>query len=118
MLDRHARAGGDLNSRYTSPGLVTSGIETLSEIFLEVRRWPVDAPLHHGRSGATLRIAGLLEGPASLLLRAFLGLGSGGRYVAAACFIIGALLSRYAWISAGRASARDPRALFQLRRKT
>jgi hypothetical protein len=50
----------------------------LIEIFLEVRRRPVDAPLHHGRSGATLRIAGLLEGTAFLLLRASRGLGSGG----------------------------------------
>jgi len=48
------------------------------EIFLEVRKRPVDAPLHHGRSGTTLRIAGLLEGPAALLLRVFLGLGSCG----------------------------------------
>jgi hypothetical protein len=44
-------------------GFVASGLETLIEIFLEVRRRPVDAPLHHGRSGATLRIAGLLEVP-------------------------------------------------------
>jgi Polysulphide reductase, NrfD len=99
-------------------GFVTSGIETLIEIFLEVRRRPVDAPLHHGRSGATLRIAGLLEGPAALLLRVFWGSAPAGRHAAAACFIIGALLSRYAWIWAGRASADDPRALFQLQRKS
>jgi hypothetical protein len=99
-------------------GFAASGIETLIDIFLEVRKRPVDAPLHHGRSGTTLRIAGLLEGPAALLLRVFWGSAPAGRYAAATCFLIGALLSRYAWIWAGRASADDPRALFQLQRKT
>jgi Polysulphide reductase, NrfD len=98
-------------------GFAASGIETLIEIFLEVRKRPVDAPLHHGRSGTTLRIAGLLEGPAALLLRVFWGSVPAGRYAAASCFLIGALLSRYAWIWAGRASARDPNALFHLQRK-
>jgi hypothetical protein len=97
-------------------GFVASGIETLIEIFLEVRKRPVDAPLHHGRSGKTLRIAGLLEGPAALLLRAFFGSSHTGRYAAALCFLLGALLSRYAWIWAGRASANDPHVLFSLQR--
>jgi hypothetical protein len=99
-------------------GFAASGIETLIEIFLEVRKRPVDAPLHRGRSGTTLRIAGLLEGPAALLLRVFWGSVPAGRYAAAVCFLIGALLSRYAWIWAGRASASDPNALFHLQRKT
>jgi hypothetical protein len=98
-------------------GFVASGFETLLGIFLEVRKRPVDAPLEHGRSGWTLRIAALLEGPASLLLRVFLGGSSNGRYAAAVCFIIGSLLSRYGWIWAGRASAEDPHALFQLQRQ-
>jgi hypothetical protein len=98
-------------------GFVTSGMETLIDLFLEVRKRPVDAPLHHGRSGMTLRIAGLLEGPAALLLRVLWGSVPAGRYAAASCFLIGALLSRYAWIWAGRASARDPYALFRLQRK-
>jgi hypothetical protein len=98
-------------------GFAASGIETVIEMFLEVRKRPVDAPLHHGRSGTTLRIAGLLEGPAALLLRVFWGSVPAGRYAAASCFLIGALLSRYAWIWAGRASARDPNALFHLQRK-
>jgi hypothetical protein len=98
-------------------GFAASGIETVIEIFLEVRKRPVDAPLHNGRSGTTLRIAGLLEGPAALLLRVFWGSVPAGRYSAATCFLIGALLSRYAWIWAGRASACDPHALFRLQRK-
>jgi hypothetical protein len=99
-------------------GLVASGIETLIEILLEVRKRPVDAPLHHGRSGQTLRIAGILEGPAALLLRMFLGSSHTGRYTAAVCFLAGALLSRYAWIWAGRASANDPHTLFNLQQKS
>jgi hypothetical protein len=98
-------------------GFVASGIETLIDIFLEVRKRPVDAPLHHGRSGKTLRVAGLLEGPVAFLLRLFLGTSPTGRHAAAVCFLLGALLSRYAWIWAGRASAHDPQALFNLQRK-
>ena len=98
-------------------GFVTSGIETLIDLILVVQKRSVDAPLHHGASGWTLRIAGVLEGPAALLLRVFWGSTPGGRYAAAISFILGALLSRYAWISAGRFSAHDPHALFQLQRK-
>src|SRR5467141_2929204 len=98
-------------------GFIASGIETLVELKLLLRKHSVDAPLHHGRSGRTLLIAGLLEGPTALLLRVFWGSIPTGRYVAAACFIVGALLTRYAWIWAGRASAHDPQALFQLQCK-
>jgi len=91
-------------------GFAASGIETLIEIMLQVRKRPVDAPLHHGRSGRTLLVAGLLEGR-RLLLGVFFG--SLPRDATQRCnFLIGALLSRYAWIWAGRASASDPQALF------
>jgi hypothetical protein len=36
---------------------------------------------------------------------------------AAICFLTGALITRYAWIWAGRASVKDPEVLFQLQRK-
>jgi hypothetical protein len=98
-------------------GFVASGIETLIEIFLEVRKRPLDVPLHQGRSGKALRMAGLLEGPAALLLRTFFGSSHTGRHAAAGCFLLGSLLSRYAWIWAGRVSAKDPHALFNLQRK-
>jgi Polysulphide reductase, NrfD len=99
-------------------GFVSSGLETLLTIFLEVRERPVDRPLQHGKSGWTLRAAGFVEGPASLLLRLFLGGSHRGRYAAALCFIVGALLNRYGWIWAGRASAEDPQVLFNLQHKT
>lgn len=97
-------------------GLAASVIETLIGISVEVRRRPVDAPLHYGRSGTALRIAGFVEGPAALLLRAFWGASHTGRYAAAVCFLLGSLLSRYAWVWAGAASANDPQTLFNLQR--
>ena len=65
------------------------------DIFLEVRKRPINAPRQHGKSGTTLRVAGLLEGPAAFALRVFWGSLPAGRYAAAVCFLIGALLSRY-----------------------
>lgn len=98
-------------------GFAASGSETLIGVFLETRRRPADAPLRRGRSGKTLRVAGVLAGPAALLLRVFWGSSATGRYAAAGCFLLGALLSRYAWIWAGGASAHDPHTLFELQRK-
>jgi hypothetical protein len=37
-----------------------------------------------------------------------------GRRIAALCFIVGALLSRFAWLEAGRISSREPNALIQI----
>ncbi|HXN17554.1 MAG TPA: NrfD/PsrC family molybdoenzyme membrane anchor subunit [Candidatus Binatus sp.] len=98
-------------------GFAAASVETVMGALLEVRKRPIDAPLHHGRSGWTLRIGGVLEGPTALWVRVFWGSLPTGRFAAAICFLLGALLSRYGWIWAGRASAHDPQALFQLQRK-
>ena len=95
-------------------GFVTAGVETFIDIFLEIRRRPVDAPLLHGKSGHLLHLAGILEGPVALLTRLLFGSTPGGRWAAAIFFIGGALTSRYAWIAAGRASTQDPEALFAI----
>jgi uncharacterized membrane protein len=87
-------------------GLVASGVETVLELIFGIRKPEVDAPLHHGASGIAFRVAGLLEGPAALLVRLFWKLPP-GRYTAAICFLVGSLLSRYAWIWAGRISAKQ-----------
>ncbi|MGB9069708.1 MAG: NrfD/PsrC family molybdoenzyme membrane anchor subunit [Candidatus Acidiferrales bacterium] len=94
-------------------GLAAAGVETLIGMMLEFRHRRVDAPLHHGKSGWTMRIAGTLEGPVALFVRIFSKGSAHGRYAAAACFLVGALCSRYAWIWAGRASAHDPQAVFE-----
>lgn len=94
-------------------GFAASTIETLIGVRLEMLHGRVDAPLHHGKSGWTMRIAGALEGPIALFVRISWHGSAHGRYAAAACFLLGSLSSRYAWIWAGRASAHDPHAVFE-----
>ena len=88
-------------------GFVSAGLETIFEILFAVRKSSVDAPLHRGPSGIAFRIGGLLEGPIALGVRIIWGSAS-GRTVSAICFLAGSLLSRYAWIWAGRVSAKEP----------
>jgi len=95
-------------------GLLSAGIETFIGGSIEIRNRAVDAPLRHGKSGWFMRLAGTLEGPVALILRVAWGSSPAGRYAAAVCFIVGALASRFAWIWAGRVSARDPHTLFHL----
>ena len=97
-------------------GFAAAGAETVIEIYLTVRKGVADKPLHHGISGGTLRVAGLLEGPVALLIRAVWHAEPWGRYAAAICFLLGALMSRYAWIWAGRESSHDTETLFKLQR--
>ena len=99
-------------------GFAAAGIETAVGALLELRRDAVNTPLHHGRSGWTMRIGGVLEGPVALLVRIFFGSQPFGREASAICFLLGALISRYAWIWAGHASGQDPETLFQLQRKS
>lgn len=98
-------------------GFASSGIETLLGAWFELHRPAVNRPLHEGRSAVMFRIAGVLAGPGALGLRIIWGSTSVGRYAAASCFIVGALISRYAWIWAGRASAKEPDVQFELQRK-
>ena len=97
-------------------GIVASAVETSVAIIIELRGRYVDRPLREGAVGWLTRAGAALAGPTSLLLRIFWGHSSVTRYVAAVCFVIGALISRYAWIGAGRVSSRDPQALFRIQR--
>ena len=94
-------------------GFAAAGVETLIGLLLELRHDRVQAPLHHGKSGWTMRVAGALEGPIALLIRIFWHGSASGRWAAGICFLIGSVSSRYAWVWAGRASAHDPHALFE-----
>jgi len=98
-------------------GIAAAGIETLLGVHFELSRLPVNAPLHRGKSALAFRIAGTLAGPGALLLRLFSD-SAPARRAAAVCFLLGALLSRYAWLWAGVASAKDPEAVFQMQRKS
>jgi Na+/H+-translocating membrane pyrophosphatase len=97
-------------------GIVAGTVETVVAILIELRGRYVDRPLREGAVGWLTRAGAALAGPTSLLLRIFWGHSSVARYVAAVCFVIGALISRYAWIAAGRVSSRDPQALFRIQR--
>ena len=97
-------------------GIAAAIIETLLGVHFELNRLPVNAPLHRGKSAIAFRIAGIMAGPGALVLR-LVSDAAPIRRVAAVCFLGGSLLSRYAWIWAGQASAKDPEALFQIERK-
>ena len=107
---------GFLTSATQILGIVAAMAETLLGIYFELSRSPVNAPLHHGKSGWAFRIAGMLAGPIALALR-LMSHSTDGRRAAAMCFLAGSVLARYAWIWAGVASAKDPEALFQIQRK-
>jgi polysulfide reductase-like protein len=85
-------------------GLFAAAVETGIGALIELsRRGPTAPALHEGTAGLLLRAAALLTGPVAFLLR-IAGLAT----IAGACFLAGAIASRYGWIQAGRFSARDP----------
>ena len=66
-------------------------------------------PLKHGRSGRLTRLGGLLSGPASLAIRLLAGRWRAGRVAAASVSLAGSMITRVAWIEAGKVSSEDPR---------
>jgi hypothetical protein len=88
--------------------LAAAALETLLWIVLEMRKHgPADRALHEGPSGLTIRSAEFLLGPLALLFRAL-----GVVPASALSFLLGALLSRFGWMEAGRTSGRDPESVF------
>ena len=84
--------------------LTVAAVETGVGIWLEIARQDATArAVHDGTAGLLLRIAALLTGPVPLVMRIV-----GWVPIAAVCFLIGAVSSRYGWVLAGRFSARDP----------
>jgi len=84
--------------------LFVAAAETVVGIWLEIARQGATARAIHDRTpGLLLRIAALLTGPVPLVMRIV-----GWVPIAAVCFLIGAVSSRYGWVFAGRFSARDP----------
>ncbi len=85
-------------------GLTVAAVETSVGAWIELRRKDTTArALHIGVAGRLLRTAALMTGPVPLLLRLY------GRVpIAAVCLLLGAVLSRYGWLFAGRFSALDP----------
>lgn len=94
-------------------GLAAAAIETVLGIWLSCDRHGAgDRSVHHGASGWSIRIAGLLAGPIALILRL-----TGLIPLAAVSFIAGAFLSRFGWLRSGHVSGADPEAVFASQRK-
>jgi hypothetical protein len=84
--------------------------ESWEGLHLERRSEAALKPLKQGGSGWMTRAGGVMSGPLPLVLRLLAGLSSKSRSLrrwAAACGIVGSLLTRYGWVRAGHSSARD-----------
>jgi len=93
-------------------GFLAAGVETVLWIWLEIdKHGKADRALRESHSGWLIRSGEILSGPLALILRLtnFIPL-------AAISFLLGALISRFAWISAGKVCARDPEAVFASQR--
>ena len=82
---------------------IAAAFETATGAAIELDQRRESEPLRRGPSGTTMRIAGVFSGPVPLLLRLMRK-----RKAAAASQVLGSLITRIAWVEAGRASARDP----------
>jgi hypothetical protein len=90
-------------------GLAAAMFETYMGIEIESCHDIESEPLRRGPSGITTRIGGFFSGPLPLALR-LLGIRSKrARRAAAASALLGSLITRIAWVEAGKASAKDPR---------
>ena len=89
-------------------GMLAAIIETVLWLWLEIdKHGAADRALHSGGPGWLIRGGEILCGPVAILLRltSFVPL-------AAISFLLGAFLSRFGWIAAGRVSGGDPEAVF------
>lgn len=84
--------------------------ESWEGVHLERRSEAALKPLKQGGSGWMTRAGGMMSGPLPLVLRLVASLSGNPRPLrrwAAACGIVGSLLTRYGWVQAGHSSARD-----------
>jgi formate-dependent nitrite reductase membrane component NrfD len=113
----------ELRGNYTPSmnalGTGAAAVETLVGASIELRQDRVLDPLKRGRSGWLTRIGGLLAGPLPLALR-ILSLFVNGkrqknlRKAAAVSSVAGSIVTRFAWVQAGKTSAQNPRVPLQL----
>jgi len=102
---------GQDNRALNLMGLSASAYEVYEGFELETKRNRVNEPLRKGWSGAIVRAGGLLSGPVPLGLRIAYAITGNRklRQTAAWSSIAGSLLTRFGWVQAGSASARDHR---------
>ena len=82
-------------------------MEVALALHVEATEDPALKPLHRGHVAALTRAAAVLSGPVPLILRAFARQSRSARRAAALSTLAGSLLTRVAWIAAGKASARQ-----------
>jgi len=102
---------GQDNRALSLMGMAASAYEVYEGFELETKRNRVNEPLRKGWSGAIVRAGGVLSGPVPLGLRVAYAITGNRRLRQAAAWssIAGSLLTRFGWVQAGRASARDHR---------
>lgn len=108
--------GNDESRALNLLGLVACAYESGEGLKLEMERTPVNRPLRRGFSGFLVRLGGVLSGPAPLILRIAYALTGRKNLRRAAAYLslTGSLLTRFGWIHAGRASAKDHRIALEL----
>ncbi|MGI8438290.1 MAG: NrfD/PsrC family molybdoenzyme membrane anchor subunit, partial [Chthoniobacterales bacterium] len=93
-------------------GMLAATIETLLWLWLEIdKHGAADRALHEGGSGWLIRGGEIFSGPLALVLRL-----TNLIPLAALSFLLGALLSRFGWIAAGRVSRKNPEEIFASQR--
>jgi hypothetical protein len=93
-------------------GFFAAAMETALLIWLTLdRHGDADRALHSGSSGWLIRGGEFFSGPLALLLR-LLNFAP----LAAISFLVGALISRFGWMAAGKLSGSDPEAVFASQR--
>lgn len=89
-------------------GFFAAAVESALFVWLLIdKHGAADRALHGHDSGWLIRIGEIFSGPLALLLRWF-----GFIPAAAVSFLVGALVSRFGWVAAGKASGRDPKSVF------
>jgi formate-dependent nitrite reductase membrane component NrfD len=95
-----------------------AAVETISGAMIELRSTSGTKELKSGAGGWAMRSAGLLSGPVPLALRLLSARSKSRkrnlRRAAAVSSVVGSLLTRWAWIEVGKASADDPSVPLQL----
>jgi formate-dependent nitrite reductase membrane component NrfD len=88
-------------------GFAAAAFELWTGVKLE-RGGASSEPLRHGASGITTRAGGLFSGPLPLILRLAGMKSKRFRRAAAGSALLGALLTRLAWVEAGKTSVKQP----------
>jgi formate-dependent nitrite reductase membrane component NrfD len=110
--------GHESNRALNALGIAAAAAETLVGVRIESQDKRSLRPLKHGHSGGLVRLGGVLAGPLPLALRLLAGSrkprSKTFRCLAALSTVAGSLLTRVAWLEAGKASQKDPALVLEL----